>query len=520
MENNRSIQVIASDLYNCLARRFPVCCFSDEFYYFPQALSAETDWTAWDDLSPEGVRDALSVLRKFRLDLEGLQGSGWEDDGDRRTRRLLSRHVDVLMEQLEDMKLFSSKPTFILTVASAGLLQALQSQDEHALGARLSALPGFLQGAFESLDKVPVLFRDLGLEMAEDIRKWIATLGDVRPMSQAAESVDLFSKKLARIPTTDRFQLDPDQLERIVCHHSGSGFTVAEALAELEDEERETGSLLARESRNLAGSEDFNELFGALKPDPLPEGGPIRLLFLETARLKEHCADLGIREASRAPDVDIRRLPHSLAAIRAADSYNARPGNPSGGGTFYIFAGGTLGRSALSVHPSYRMTVAHETYPGHHLLDTCRWNHPDPVRRPLEYPLFYEGWACFGEDLMLQSGAFDRAYDRFLVTWRRYRHAVRGRTDLLLHSGRVDLETAAVHLSQAGLTRVRAIETVRKYALQPAYQMCYSIGRRGFQSLFRSTGGEGVPNFINAVLSEGELLFQDLEHVLKQKLST
>jgi hypothetical protein len=138
----------------------------------------------------------------------------------------------------------------------------------------------------------------------------------------------------------------------------------------------------------------------------------------------------------------------------------------------------------------------------------------------LEYPLFYEGWACFGEELIHRSGAFDREYDRFLLFWRRNRHAARGSTDLLLNSGRIDLEEAASRLVQAGFDTARAMETARKYALQPFYQICYTIGRRRFQVLLDSFRGGGIPDFMNTILSQGELLFQDLEHVLRQKSST
>jgi uncharacterized protein (DUF885 family) len=405
-------------------------------------------------------------------------------------------------------------------VATTGLIQALQSPEESALRSRLATLPAFLEKAGESMEKVPVLFKDLGFEMADGLENWIATLEIDREKGPAIDSVRIFKERLGRTPTANTFLLDQDLLERIAGFHSGSGLTVSEALAELEDEEREMGSHLAEESFRLTGAYDFSTLFGTIKPDPLPEGGRIQLLTVETARLKEHCAALGVQAALSAPEVDIRFLPQALAAIRAADSYNACPGNPFPGGTFYIFGGGTLGKASRSVQPSYRMTVAHETYPGHHLLDTCRWNHPDPVRRPLEYPLFYEGWACFGEELIHRSGAFDRKYDRFLLFWRRYRHAIRGRTDLLLHTGRIDLEEAAARLVQAGFDAARAMETARKYALQPFYQMCYTIGYRRFQVLLDSFRGRGIPDFMNTILSQGELLFEDLEHVLRQKSNT
>jgi hypothetical protein len=46
--------------------------------------------------------------------------------------------------------------------------------------------------------------------------------------------------------------------------------------------------------------------------------------------------------------------------------------------------------------------------------------------------------------------------------------------------------------------------------------MCYTIGRRRFQNLFDSYGKNDIPAFVETVLGSGELLFEDLERVLKQ----
>jgi hypothetical protein len=50
MDNNSTVQDLAQELYSYLARRFPVCCWSDEFVFFPQALEENTDYSVWDDL--------------------------------------------------------------------------------------------------------------------------------------------------------------------------------------------------------------------------------------------------------------------------------------------------------------------------------------------------------------------------------------------------------------------------------------------------------------------------------------
>ncbi|UCG38412.1 MAG: DUF885 family protein [bacterium] len=521
--NKDSIGRVAKDLYGFLAERFPVCSSSDEFVFFPQAVSSPPQWARWDDFSPDSIEEAVSALRRFRsrlMDSTGPPGSGGEDDS--AVRSLLVWVVQTLEEQFESVRTHATQPTFALTAATVGLIQAVQSGDGEALACRLGGLPAFLRGAQVALDKVPVLFRDQGVEMARELRQWTASLGSIGSLRPALRGLDAYIKRLGALRVREQFTLESDLLERVVRHHTGSGLNLSEALAELEDEVLTSRELLRTEARRLGHGSHWEAAFSSMVQEAIPDGGKVQLLRDEIRRLREHCRAMGLirRGATRGDSISIEELPPSLVAVRAADSYNALPGHPFRGGVFYIFGGGSLGLATGTIHPVYRMTAAHEAYPGHHLLDLHRWNHPDAVRRPVEYPLFYEGWACFGEDLMLRTGAFDRSYDRLIIARRRYRHAIRGKADLLLHSGAVDLDGAARCLLEGGFTPLRAAETVRKYALRPAYQMCYTVGRRRFQRLLESFKEGDIPGFARRVLSSGEILFPDLERRMRGPLGT
>ena len=118
----------------------------------------------------------------------------------------------------------------------------------------------------------------------------------------------------------------------------------------------------------------------------------------EVALLEAHCRTRGFVDglSGEAGLLEVRAVPDYLAAVRASDSYNARPGSPPRGGTFFVYGRGREGGLSLE----YRMTTAHETWPGHPLLDLSRWSLSRPLRRPIEGPLFYEGWACLAEEIM------------------------------------------------------------------------------------------------------------------------
>ena len=50
------------------------------------------------------------------------------------------------------------------------------------------------------------------------------------------------------------------------------------------------------------------------------------------------------------------------------------------------------------------MTSAHEAYPGHHTQAWYARQHPNALRSTLWSGAFAEGWAVYGEGLMVQKG--------------------------------------------------------------------------------------------------------------------
>ncbi len=516
---NDSIDHIAGDFFTFLARRFPVCCSSDEFVFFPQALPERPDWAQWDDFSPDAVQDSVNSLRTFRNRIGKLSaGEDRPSCKGKENASLILWVIEVLEEQLLSVRHYVLQPTFILTLGVIGLVQALETRDPEALRDRVRTLPAFLERSRSVMGNVPDLYREMAGTMVPELSRWALSLARVTDAGKLLSAIESFARTLGSIPAAGDFRLDEDVLERVVRHHTGCGIDIRGCLEELEDEIRNTRMVLESESVRLGHGRDWELAVSRIPEDTIPNGRKKEFLMKEIGRLRDHCLEKGfpVGGTPGKASLEVEALPESLRTIRAADSYTAKPGFPFQGGVFYIFESSGLGRAGEGISSAYRLTTAHETYPGHHLLDMCRWNGPDPVRRPVEYPLFYEGWACFGEDLMYETGAFERDYDRLILARRRYRHAVRGKVDLLLHRGDFDLDAAAGVLCEAGFRKDRALDTVRKYALRPAYQMCYTIGRRRFQALFDSHGRKGAGHFARTVLNGGEILFGDLEKVFSR----
>jgi len=512
-------------MFEALARTFPVACATDEFSYFPQVRLPQPNWSRWDCFTSETVREFVRRL------------SAWEDELDLLTSyqsdlevqidiALLQNFARALREQLSQVRTWESQPTFYLTLVCIGLAEAMESEDPAAKHQRASSLPAFLDQASHNLDDVPVLFRDIGLEMVSDTRNYLIFLGKALPeLRHALTALDRFDDALKSVSTREDFLLPRDLLERILRFHLHCEMDIPEINRRLDQEIDEMQQILDQEARSLVshrfkGQGSYRLWSEALKSIPMPslgEEGLIGLYQSEVNRLAKHCLDQGLvlpRLVSSCP-VRVAPMPSFLSAIRTASSYSITPKRPPSGGMFYVLTTQVSDEAWQGYHREYRMLSAHETYPGHHLLDASRLSLTPSCRSAVELPIFYEGWACFAEELMRLTGYFSDPVDRLLLAKRRLWRAIRGEVDIGLQSGTMNVSTAARYLKETGISTEQAISSARKYPLNPGYQLCYTLGLRRFLDLFDRYGGDNLQPFVQKVLDQGEILFTDLEKVLQ-----
>lgn len=518
---NAILQSIAEDLFGYLGKTFPVCCGSDEFYFFPQIIPPQGVWSGWDDFTPDKIEEVRKRLSLAERDI-GLFSGKTEDPGLHADAETLKRVARTLREQLSEVRFQETQPTFHLTVMCTALASSLGAPDHRAWGIRAGTLPSFLAQAKETLTDMPALFRDLGLAMIRDTKAWLRSLeleeGELSPVVSAIEGFEDF---LRNARTRSHYLLPPEIVERVVKEHIGCGVALREVRDILREEIREMGDVMGTVCETLFPGKDFREAVRKVPPPEIPEGGALALYRKEADNLLLHCIDEGIVPEG-LPGVSTLRvepLPSYLKAIRVASAYSFTPGHPTQKGTFYIVPPDGSWDDNREDLVDYRMLTAHEAYPGHHLLDTWRWHVVSPTRRPVEIPLFYEGWACFAEELMRWTGYFSGPVDLLLLAKRRYRRAVRGLVDLDLQTGKLDERSAAKLLADSGFPRDAASSVVAKYALRPGYQVCYTFGLGRFLDLFTRYGTGDVKRFVEAVLSCGEIGFDLVEDDLRRRFA-
>lgn len=503
-----SIENITAGIFRELSRHFPVVSASDEFFYFPQVVSQDTDWCVWDRFSPDFMTDFITRLAAWENQIVPHAGKDPET-------RLLKKMVCTLKEHLDLVRVWENQPTFYLTITSLGLAQAM-AQGLNQARQRAETLPGFLDQAGQNLKNVPACFQALGMDMMADTRAYLSMLSDKLPeLSPCLDALDRFEETLKALPVQSGFHLSDDLFSRVVAYHMHCQMSIKQISEMLDQEINDVKKILETES-NAIGHSSWQHAYAEIPLPRIGQDGLVGLYRDEVHRLGHHCLATGLvsDEMYTANPVNVMPVPTYLSAIRAASSYSISPGHPPEGGIFYVFNAHDPKEQKKAYNREYRILAAHETWPGHHLLDINRWRLASPLIRAVEQPLFYEGWACFSELLLEMTGYIKNPADRLMVAKRRLWRAIRGKVDLGLQTGTLSLDDAADHLTRTGMDPAQARLSARKYLLNPGYQLCYTIGLRLFLNLYGQYGNDKLAEFSHTVLTHGEICFEDLEKIL------
>jgi uncharacterized protein (DUF885 family) len=501
-------------ILDSLATRFPVCLASDEFHFFPQARARQFSWSRWDDFSRDTVAETVAQLNGWEQQLGTTSEQSLSLD-EQTDSSMMVKVLRTLREQLQLVRTQETQPTFYLTIIGIGLAEALEAGPQ-ATKQRAGSLPKFIDQAIDNLTRIPMHFCEIGMEMLAEQRKWVESVSLSDTLSAPIlKAMERLSRHLASVDKSEEFLPSIELYERIAAEHMGCGMGTESIAHELESEIEEAESILDRTAASMRSNLSWQAAIENLPGPTLPAGGILEMYRRTIEELSSHCLSKGMvtEEVVQQCPVEVEPIPDYLRAVRSNAAYSMPPAHPPRGGTFFIQD------AKYSARPpaDYRLLAAHETYPGHHLLDTFRWLQKSPARRHIEFPIFYEGWASFAEELMFETGMFSGPVDQMLMAKRRFWRAMRGKVDLEIHTRRRTLDEAAHLLVSRGMDPNRAARIVRSYSLKPGYQLAYTMGRRRFRALYAAAyPKEKRPAaFANRVLALGETGFDHLEQIFR-----
>jgi uncharacterized protein (DUF885 family) len=158
--------------------------------------------------------------------------------------------------------------------------------------------------------------------------------------------------------------------------------------------------------------------------------------------------------------------------------------------------------------------AAHEAMPGHFLQLSVAKRHPDFVRKIQQCAVFQEGWAYYGEEMLLRLGLYGNNMDARLsiARWERVR-GVRAIVDPKLHSGEWTFRQAAdFYARESGFTQQAADAAVSGIVTTPGYLIAHTVGRLQLEQVLavymqRTAGHGSLHDFHDRLLSYGSVPF-------------
>jgi uncharacterized protein (DUF885 family) len=168
-----------------------------------------------------------------------------------------------------------------------------------------------------------------------------------------------------------------------------------------------------------------------------------------------------------------------------------------------------------------RPILGHEGIPGHFLQLSIAHALPNEIRREHGDGVFVEGWALYGEEMLMRQGLYPEgsAGQAQVLRLARYRAARIG-VDVNLHTGRWTFEQAVKHFMEAGgLDREAAEGEAAGAASEPSQKITYMVGKVQIMRLlgkYRDREGARfrLGAFHDALLASGSLPLSIVEWLL------
>jgi uncharacterized protein (DUF885 family) len=129
--------------------------------------------------------------------------------------------------------------------------------------------------------------------------------------------------------------------------------------------------------------------------------------------------------------------------------------------------------------------LGHEGIPGHFLQFTYAYHNPDFIRHVHSDSVYEEGWAFYGEEMLMREGLYDNdpGARRQVIHLMRHR-ATRVGVDVGLATGAMTLPQAIAYFQKnAGIDYVTARGEATRFAMGPGQAIDYLIGKMQIEAL-------------------------------------
>jgi hypothetical protein len=529
---------IAESYFDFLAERFPVMSASDEFDFLPRAENAARHYDKLDEIDSGSIEEAIDKLKDFRKQFVAAR-----DDAENLDRyidlKLLQSNATGILIELETKRSWQYNPLLYLKIAFIGLDHALNKPAENpqeipdrAL-ARLCAIPDILRRGIENIQSVPETYYQASLRMAKDCREYIGEAGKefsrqfpayqdrtFKAIRDAGVFIEKFYQFLTSKSPEPDLRFAVTTLETSLKDHFLSAHSPDEIFAIARQEWQKILEKLRKLQSQIDVSKTWEQLYHSFTPYQTAETEIIALYREEINRLRKFFSQNGFSAELLNAPVVIKYTPTYLKSVRSSASFAAAfSRDPLEESYFYISTQFAQHNSKETDHHlqrrlsrEFKMLTAHETIPGHHFLDSFRRKLSNPIRRQIESPLFYEGWASYAESMLIEYGYLNDPMELLVSLKRELWRAARCQIDVGFTIGKLTEPTALDLLQTCGFEAAEASRQLDRFRLNPGYQLCYGYGSHEFKRLKKKYGHLSESrDFYEYLLSGGELPFHLIE---------
>ena len=530
VNDKRSVHSIADDYFAYTGRHFPQQCASDEFYFFPRSETAIQHLNTLDDLSPEGIQDHVEYVRNLLGEISSQEVRDLEGRID---LLLLEQCMRSLIRELAEAQVWQSDPTLYAKIPlfATGRILSQENRTLEQIRADLltlfSQIPDFLRRAIQNLSLPSEISVKVALDMARDaihfyersIPSFILEKvgGDeelLEKNSEVLQAWDYYKKELPGLSFRRAFAIGEEGLRELLTTSFCYPKSPNEILETAQDAYQKTEEKLKALAAKIDGRKRWDVLLYEQRPAITSSVELFQLYKNQVQDLRRFFCAQDIISFPPGETVTVLQTPSYLQSLRATASYSAPlTGHNQSHGIFYLTPG-KEDLAMISAHSPY--LSAHETYPGHHILDHLRTHHSNPIRRQIESPLFYEGWACYAEQLLDELGYIQNPRQQLVGLKRRLWRNLRAQLDVRLQTGNMTLDQASKKIEVLGFPPLRAQRQVQRFALTPGYQLCYFMGNHEINRLREQFSSRlGIKRFHDTLLGGGEIPFHHVERRLE-----
>jgi uncharacterized protein (DUF885 family) len=538
-KNPAELRKLAEDYYNWRNVRYPVA-------------SSDAGLHTWDDKLTDY---SLSAVLARRLDVKELLAkvnamntTTWSKDD----------QIDWLLfrSQLEGIAFFNrvmdfeaTDPQTYVNECSNGIFSLLKkdydTKQKRALAAteRLKRMPFMMEQAKVNLSKPVRLYAQLAIESARSIdslfNESMMTLAtDLSP----AEKTQLVQARDAALKSIHEFA---DWLEKRL-----PGMVAFKPMGE------ENYNYLLRNVYLLPLTAAEVEMLGqaelgryraleALLPDPsLADPNPARSknippdqqAFLKAyeSREEEMINYLKTNKLITLPNYlgpfTIRQLPEAFKPTSPGGFMNPPGVYDKDNGGFYFIPTYNPASKNFYIRAAIedpRPILGHEGIPGHFLQLSIANHLPNEIRRQHSDGILIEGWALYGEEMLLRTGLYSlsSAAHGQILRLSRYRAARIG-VDVNLHTGKWTFDQAVNYFMEAGgLDREAATGEAAGAAANPTQKITYMVGKWQIMRLlgkYRDKQGANfrLGQYHDDLIKNGSLPLSVIEWILLDDRST